>query len=504
MVEAREVPGLPGALSPAAPLSPGGRTPPKHDAGDPSDPAGERGVAWLLLGLAMLPALLRLWGLDRAGLWIDEAFTLSDALHGALEDNPLGYRWLGAYLGSVDGRPTEADLRWLPALFGALCVPLTYWAFASRVGRRCAAGAALLLSVSSWHLYWSRTADFYTFSQALSLVGSGALLRGLDRGLGAWVLVGLGLAGFAAWIHPSAAFALPGLALLPFLPAAIDRPPASRALRVGLALVLAAALIAAFGWGSGVIEQWRKAKTPLGPAHLVLTSGFFFQPWLLAGAAVGLWSALRRPAPALILVAVVPLVGFAAALAATPFLRLTAQYVFILLPWVCVVAAGTWCQTRAPLPAAERRAWSRLGAVSVFLVSASMFTQVALYFGPRNEERPAWREAYSLVARERQPEDLILGMAAPIGEYYLDPERTHLRELTQLEYLDTYRATIESFWERRGRRTWFVVNPERLKEWRPEFRDRLLQVLREEARLVASFPLEVESRDLSVSVFLRD
>jgi hypothetical protein len=95
-------------------------------------------------------------------------------------------------------------------------------------------------------------------------------------------------------------------------------------------------------------------------------------------------------------------------------------------------------------------------------------------------------------------------MAAPIGEYYLTADRTHLRELTQLEYLDTYRAPIERFWERRGRRTWFVVNPERLKEWRPEFRDRLLQVLRDEARLIASYPLEVESRDLSVAVFLRD
>ncbi|MHC4376451.1 MAG: hypothetical protein ACYS26_07630 [Planctomycetota bacterium] len=491
MVEARNAPGLRGA------------DPQTARAGSDESPQ-ERRVAWLLLAIALAPALLRLWGLDRAGLWIDEAFTLSDALHGALEDNPLGYRWMAAWLGNVDGRPTEADLRWLPALFGALCVPLTYWAFAERVGRRSAAGAALLLAVSSWHLYWSRTADFYTFVQALSLVGTGTLLRGLDRGLGAWVLVGLGLAGFAAWIHPSAAFALPGLALLPFLPTGLGQARPSKPLRLGLALLIGVALIGAFGWGSGVIEQWRKAKTPLGPAHLVLTSGFFFQPWLLAGGVVGLWSAWRRPAPALVAIALVPLVGFAAALAATPFLRLTAQYVFVLLPWVCVVAAGAWCRTSAPMPAPERDAWSRLGAVTVFLVSASMFTQVALYFGPRNEERPAWREAYRLVAEQREPGDLILGMAAPIGEYYLTADRTHLRELTQLEYLDTYRAPIERFWERRGRRTWFVVNPERLKEWRPEFRDRLLQVLRDEARLIASYPLEVESRDLSVAVFLRD
>jgi hypothetical protein len=351
MVEARNAPGLRGA------------DPQSARAGSDESPQ-ERRVAWLLLAIALAPALLRLWGLDRAGLWIDEAFTLSDALHGALEDNPLGYRWMAAWLGNVDGRPTEADLRWLPALFGALCVPLTYWAFAERVGRRSAAGAALLLAVSSWHLYWSRTADFYTFVQALSLVGTGTLLRGLDRGLGAWVLVGLGLAGFAAWVHPSAAFALPGLALLPFLPTGLGQARPSKPLRLGLALLIGVALIGAFGWGSGVIEQWRKAKTPLGPAHLVLTSGFFFQPWLLAGGVVGLWSAWRRPAPALVAIALVPLVGFAAALAATPFLRLTAQYVFVLLPWVCVVAAGAWCRTSAPMPAPERDAWSRLGAVT--------------------------------------------------------------------------------------------------------------------------------------------
>ena len=330
------------------------------------------------------------------------------------------------------------------------------------------------------------------------------MMRGLDRRLGAWVIVGLSLAGFAAWIHPSAAFVLPGLALLPFLPNGHGQLAGTNSLRLGFALLIGAVVIAGFGWGSGVIEQWRRAKTPLGPAHLILTSGFFFQPWLLAAGLVGVWSACRRPAPALGAVALVPLVGFAVALGATPFLRLTAQYVFVLLPWVCVLAAGAWCRTAGEQPEHERLAWSRLGAVTIFLVGASMLTQMALYFGPRKEERPAWREAYSMVAEQRKPGDLVLGMAAPIGEYYLTNSHTHLRELTQLEYLDTYRASIERFWERRGRRTWFVVNPERLKEWRPELRERLWQVLRDEARLVASYPLEVESRDLSVSVFLRD
>lgn len=486
---------------------PEGERPPEPAAQPARDRSASARVAWLLLLAACAVALARLWDLDRAGLWIDEAFALSDALHGALEDNPLGYRLLGAFLAGEGGRPTESDLRLLPAILGVLCVPLTFWAFKPSVGARAAAAGALLLSLSSWHLYWSRTADFYTLSQGISLVGTGAALRGRERGLGAWILVGLGIAAVAAWVHPSAAFALPGLGLLAFLPSSPGSPRPSRAFRTGLVVAIVLGLVLAFGWGSGVIEQWRKAKTPLGPAHLVLTSGFFFQPWLLAAGGIGLWSAWKRPAPGLLPVAFVPIVGMLAALSATPFLRLTAQYVFVLLPWVCVLACGAFC--KAPLRAPSRSSseadpWNSLGWAGLFLVSASMLTQVALYFGPRNEERPAWREAYQLVGERRAEGDLVLGMAAPIGEYYLDPAATHLRELTQLEYLDTFRAPIERFWERRGRRTWLVVNPERLKEWRPEYRDRLLQMLESEARLVASFPLEVESRDLSVAVFVRD
>ena len=55
-----------------------------------------------------------------------------------------------------------------------------------------------------------------------------------------------------------------------------------------------------------------------------------------------------------------------------------------------------------------------------------------------------------------------------------------------------------------GRRIWFVLNYEQLEDWDRPDREAFEELLREQCRLEARFPLVVESRDLSVYVFLKE
>jgi hypothetical protein len=464
-----------------------------------SGPAGDRWTRALWVA-ALALALLRFVRLGQWSLWIDEAFTLHDVERAADFANPLGYWLTGAALDLL-GRSDEYSLRITSAVLGALCVPLTGWAFRPALGGRASALAALLLACSSWQLYWSQSARFYTLAMALSLLGSGLALRGVALASPMRFVAGIALAAFAAGAHPTAGLVVVALLVSVVLIGRIAAPAPRSIQLVALALAIGGVL-AGLGWAVELVGRWGSVKGGGDAAHFVLTSGFYITPALGAAALVGAWSLLaggRRPVTALV-VATPVMLGLVGLALATQ-VRMTAQYVFVVLPWITALAA-------APL---ERFSRSESGDRSAALTGLGWSALLVLpglagcllYLGPRHGERPRWRDAYAVVAAEAEPGDLVLGMAAPVGEYYLAPGRSEVRALEQVVYLDSFRADVEARWQRHERRTWFVVNREEFEDWPREAREAVEQTLREDCRLVADFPLIVESRDLSVSVFLR-
>ncbi len=458
---------------------------------------------WILF-LALALALVRFFKLGEWSLWHDEALALSDALDGERMKNPLGYALFAPFYGSFDGRPSEFWLRFPPALLGCLVVPLTWWAFRPFAGGRAAAAAALLLAVSSWHVYWSQNARFYTLAQALALVGGALVLRGLWRGSGARCIAGVVVSLAAAAAHPSAAFLLIGLLAAPWVVRGFGLgPPAATggAWRV-LAAVGIAVVLGGSGWALSVWGSWVEKKSA-DPAHFLLTTGFYVTPVLAIGVLAGAFVALRRRTAFVVTVFAVCVVALAAALVACFFARMTAQYVFVLLPWLALVAA-------APLGATQRRGSvtvpAAVGLAYLALLTLPALAETGLYFSVREGERPRWREAYRYVFNRAEPGDLILGMEAPVGEYYLEPDpgRTDVRRWRRVTYLDSFRADLPDDWARYGRRTWFVVNLEQLEDWAGDDRRNLLSTLARECRQVESFPVHVAARDLDVLVYLRE
>lgn len=464
------------------------------------DPAGV-----VLACAALVVGLVRFFRLGTWSLWIDEALTLADARHG-LEGilNPVGYVAIDRVAELVGG-PDEFGLRLLPALVGWACIPLTYWAFRPFVGARRAGLAALLVALSPWHLYWSQTARFYTMAQAVSLVGAGLYLRGLAGGVTRMVLAGGVVVALAAGLQVPAALLLGAMVAAPWCLRAFRLSVGARGER-GAAILLAVALIGAIAAGSWLFDVWTTylgnkdidgsaAAQARSIAHLVLTTGFYVTPVLGSAFVVGGVLALRGREPMPALLVLVVLIAVLGAIVASLFVRVTAQYLFVLLPWIAVVA--TW-----PLSYGQGRGVRGLHVAYLLLLVLPTAAGTGLYFFVRGGERARWRDAYYYVMEQRAETDVVVAMAAPIGEYYLAPGRTDLRHPREVAWLDKHRPNTAEQWARSGRRVWIIVKPENLEDWQVADRENFRRFAREECRLMKRFPVDVEGRKLDIEVYL--
>jgi len=123
----------------------------------------------ILLGLVIVAFVLRFFNLGFNSLWLDEASTLTFAtksLSGIWEatasgefNPPLFYYMEHFMLMFGD---SEFVLRFLPALFGALTVPVIYLIGRVFTGKTGGIFAAALMAFSSFHIFYSQDARAYT------------------------------------------------------------------------------------------------------------------------------------------------------------------------------------------------------------------------------------------------------------------------------------------------------------------------------------------------------
>lgn len=458
--------------------------------------------ARVLLGLALGLACLRFPWLGEWSLWIDEAFMLADARHGASQLKPVSYLLFGWFYSLWPGQPPEWGLRLPAAIFGWLCVPALYWSLKPLAGRRAAALASLVLALAPWQLYWAQNARYYTLVQLLGLLGTGCLLRALMRG-------SLGLAGLAGLLllaalgtHPSALIL--GLALfLALLGCRLFSRSSALALgahnrklwRLLLVVCLLSPLLL-MPYVGQVSQVWETRQSHGDPVHLIKSAAYWYTPVVCLGALMGALNLVRRREQ-LVLV-LLPSLGLAIALAATYFFRVAAQYCFVLFPFFALLAA-------LPLGGSSTRL--RTGPMRLaygFLLLAPLVLEDGLYFGLRNGDRPHWREAFAHVMEQRRPTDLVYGMEAPVGRYYWEPLEDDLRRDGSFMFLDSWSAKKPEDWRRYGRRMWFVLNRDQTQDWPMEDRQRLLALLDEQCSLEAHFAIPWTPRDLDVFVYLFD
>jgi mannosyltransferase len=154
--------------------------------------------AAILLPIVALAAFLRFYRLDYQSLWYDEAYTASVT-------NPatvgLSYIWSSGpvaympplhhtlvYLSRLVGTG-EASLRLPSVLTGILTVILIYLTAKYCFSRRVASFAALIASVSTFHVYYSQEARAYSLLMLLSIASTYFLVRALREKRQGWWLV---------------------------------------------------------------------------------------------------------------------------------------------------------------------------------------------------------------------------------------------------------------------------------------------------------------------------
>lgn len=137
-----------------------------------------------LIGFILLGFALRLYRLGDESLWYDETVSaflagLSPAqliAHTARDIHPPGYYLLLRYWAQAAGH-TEFALAFFSVIFGVLLIPLTYLLGQHAANRAVAAWAALLVSVSPYHIWYSQEVRMYTLGAALGVIAAYCLLR---------------------------------------------------------------------------------------------------------------------------------------------------------------------------------------------------------------------------------------------------------------------------------------------------------------------------------------
>jgi mannosyltransferase len=189
---------------------------PRQETMSPAVAGRRLASAWplLLAGLVAVAFVLRFWRLGDWNFQATEMFTLRDSLHPRFTNpRPLGY--LLNYLLVRPVMPLdELGLRVLPALFGALAIPALYFMGRRIVGSRAAFLAALLLTVSPLHIYYSQLARYWSLVFLLSAIYPFALYLGVrdrnPRALALGMITGV----LAVLAHPVAILLLGGPTLI--------------------------------------------------------------------------------------------------------------------------------------------------------------------------------------------------------------------------------------------------------------------------------------------------
>ena len=444
-----------------------------------------------VLALFAVACAIRLLCLGQWSFWADELATLRDAQNlREVMGYPIGYVLIGVWVKAWG--VSEFTARFLPAIVGAVTVPVIYWVGRSLFTPRAGILAAAFLTLSSFHLFFSQFARYYTLLMLLSLLAMWAIHIGIEKHSPGRIVAGLLLLGLAFWTHWSVGLLLPALVIY-VMWMWTDREYTHKWTLAGTLLILLllcggivlAPCFAGFfrGWMGGEGFSLRRA------CLTALKIGYRLDVGVLLCALIGVlflfrmrdrsvkWLLPYALAPA-ILVAV--FVGFSqggsrfAIIVAPPVILLAARGIDLLFIHGNKGSqrVGTW-------------------AVLALVLFLSVNRDVA-YFTVEQGQRPRWREAaeyYSGLKPETPP--LLIASTPEIVAYYGGGRARALAELGEAEFA--------ALFVREAERPLAYLLVEHVANVAPTPAQRA--VLTERGVLVKRWPLRVGPLDYSMSLY---
>ena len=441
-----------------------------------------------LAGIALLAGGLRLFHLTFFSLWNDELGTIIDCTTygGDFWKYPLGY--LVVRPGLMLFGESELGARFVPMVMGILAVPVLYRVARPMVGVGGALCASLFLALSSFHIYHSQNARYYSTLFLLSTLFLGCLHRGFERGRRLDLLAAMLLLVVMFWTHWGAAALIPGVAGYILLSALLGMRP------VGMTRLMATGVLATVGvLAAGAIPLAR----------------YFYRFWSFGGfnLRVGMLFCAKMADRIDVVVLGIAVLGMAQLMArrdrrglflgsmgVLPVAALTVMVSFsqggsrlglvalppflILAGWVCAE------RIRSAVPGEKL-----LGAAALVAVLCSLGANDYLYYFHQHGQRPRWRGASHFVRDSGRSGDRFVATLPEVFEFYSDLRARPLSDFRSAESLERLRA--------RSRTVWFAVGyvginaPSRAqKEW-----------LNENCELVAEFPVNVRILDYTIRIY---
>jgi 4-amino-4-deoxy-L-arabinose transferase-like glycosyltransferase len=419
---------------------------------------------WLLL-VTMLAAVLRFYKLGAWSFWIDEIYTITRAVRQfssielLIQHIPPSSDWMPLSFIMVAqalnlGGINEWSARLAPAIIGILTIPILYFPTKKVFGSRIALISLSLLAVSSWHLFWSQNARFYTSLMLFYSLALFAFHVAIEEDKPKYLLVFLGLVYLAAserllafFIFPVVFIYLAALWILKF-----EKPKGlnfRNLLIITLPLLIAGAM-ELYSWFMNAESRflddfsWFLLYRNDDPIRLLGNISYNIRVPLMALALFsGLFLILKRDRAGLLLAtnAVIPLVVL---VASNPFVFTKDRYVFMtLFSWITLAAIGV-NELFTRLNGIHR--WLAVGVLVLVLADAG--SENVLYYQVNNGNRADWRGAFHLVQTQSQPDDTVVTYWPEIGAFYLD------REFVGYDDIDV--PTILNG----GRQYWFVLDAE--------------------------------------------
>jgi mannosyltransferase len=360
-------------------------------------------LAYLLLGgITILALFLRFYKLSEWSFWIDELFTIRDAFnhntisiedvylidpqqnygHSFISVTLLLIRWVLITFGI-----SEFNARFVPALLGALSIPIFFFPIRKMIGTTVALIAVFFLAISPWHMFLSQNARYYSPLIIFATLSLFAFYFSLEQNNPRYLLVSVFFLVLATLERIHALFFLPVVGayiiLLVFLP--FDKKPAGLTRKNILLVTIIPVLIYLLyeGLYFFVLQRETFLQVFLSPKFLgQLTAR---PQWLLTGVitdvgtplavlavfgAVTLLLKRNRLVLLLILAIVIPL---AALMGLAPFFQTSIHYMIVSLPaWMILGAAGV-----VELYHQAQKRWG------VFLVSGVLLLIMGLFIRDR-------------------------------------------------------------------------------------------------------------------------
>ncbi len=380
-----------------------------------------------LLGVAALTALatiLRLYKLGFWSFWGDEVRTLN-WLQNRIPFVDHGWS-LTKYIARMSITTlgaSEFSARIIPAIVGALSIPLLYIPIRRLFGREVALTSGLLLALSTWHIYWSQNARFYTsmllfFTLALFLFFEALLHERHKLLLVSFILWGLSL--------------LEQLSAVLFLPVVACYTLFSGWSHVGKVrsflkrpwgpLVLLSVAILAI-WGLPYLSRPGQALAEFAPYFAMKSNPFIVAscatyylgtPTLVIATLTGIHLIWNRDEAGTLL-AIGALVPYLVLPLAAASLWLGCRHEFAsLVCWLVLASVGV-----VRLITQSPRTLRLLAVAPLAILVASFLIEDRLYFTVQNGNRENAKAALAYIAAHTDESDLVVVPEPELAEYYL-------------------------------------------------------------------------------------